>query len=71
MHMVSVLKQEANLSVMHAVIIWSKHWLFIPVSTFQFAWEQNEQKWELHDLLSYFFDLLTLCYDPDSNPHSF
>lgn len=38
MHMVPVLKQEGNLSVMHAVIIWSKHWLFIPVSTFQFAW---------------------------------
>lgn len=39
----SCVKSGRYLSVMHAVIIWSKHWLFSPTSTFQFAW-LNENK---------------------------
>lgn len=56
MCMVPVLKQEGNLSVMHAVIIWRQHWLFIPFSTFQFAW-LRESKMQLF-LFFWFIDIM-------------
>lgn len=50
---------------MHAVILWSKHWLFIPMGTFRFAWlHESKMQRESHDLLFFFFWFIDIMLWP-------